>query len=235
MWHRGVTRSPPCAGARRAARHCRRHRRLSQLRGASPPGRPRPRWHPLPFGDTRGGDDVTMKQPGPACHAVDDRDRATARRLPSSTKPPARLRRGRSLHGLQRGGHRYVTPPPHTQEGWGGPPPKLGVHPGLSVTGGMLAAPMSPRGQGPSLQDHPRGPHCPPHAPACPSPHPRKSHPTAGMSLGHHSQGCCSPCHGHGVLPPGWDGKPWGDTSGVTPVGCRSRGQGGSAPNRETS
>lgn len=179
MWHRGVTRSPPCAGARRAARHCRRHRRLSQLRGASPPGRPRPRWHPLPFGDTRGGDDVTMKQPGPACHAVDDRDRATARRLPSSTKPPARLRRGRSLHGLQRGGHRYVTPP-HTHRRGGGDPPQTGGTPWAECHRRDAGSPHVPAGPGSLLAGPPKGTPLPTPCSCLPPPPPQEKPPHSG-------------------------------------------------------
>lgn len=122
-------------------------------------------WHPLPFGDTRGGDDVTMKKPGPACFAVGDRDPATAVGWLSPATPPARLRRGGSVHGLRRGGHRYVTPT--LGPAWrGGEGPQTGGAPGLSVTGGMLAAPVSLQGWGPSLQGHPGGRHCPPHAPA---------------------------------------------------------------------
>lgn len=74
---------------------------LTQLQAAPPPGRP-----PPPFGDPPGGDNVTMKSPGPARGA-------TSRQLPSTQE-------GGSLDGLR--GCRWVTLPlrdPGTAAGMG--------------------------------------------------------------------------------------------------------------------
>lgn len=91
-----------------------------------------------------------MKQPGPAWRAVGDPDGDRDRDSDcATTYPPTQLWRG-----LRRGGCRYVTP-------WDrGEGPQTQGDTGLSVTGGVVASLVSPRG-------NPRGPQCPLLGKAC--------------------------------------------------------------------